>query len=281
MDFAAHGDPEGRRWAAALPGLVADLCRLWNLELEGATSSHGYHASVFPVRRGPLPCALKLAWPEGAAADEAVALRAWDGRGAVRLLEARPEVGALLLERLDATRTLRQVALSEAAAIAGRLLRRLAIPAPADLPRLRDTSIDLADSLPIRQDALGRPVPAPWLDLAQRLCRALGPGAGDLLVHGDLHYGNVLGGTREPWLAIDPKPIAGDPEYGVAELLWTADADPRDVLHVLVASGGLDAERARGWALVRCVDYWLWGLAHGLTEDPLRCGRIVEVLSPP
>jgi len=26
----------------------------------------------------------------------------------------------------------------------------------------------------------------------------------------------------------------------------------------------------------RAVDYWLWGLDAGLTEDPLRCRRLVE-----
>ncbi|MGW4483521.1 aminoglycoside phosphotransferase family protein [Amycolatopsis sp. NPDC004368] len=39
-------------------------------------------------------------------------------------------------------------------------------------------------------------------------------------VNEDLHYENVLAGQREPWLVIDPKPIAGDLEYGVFSLLW-------------------------------------------------------------
>ncbi|HEY1734631.1 MAG TPA: hypothetical protein VGG23_09300, partial [Acidimicrobiales bacterium] len=73
-------------------------------------------------------------------------------------------------------------------------------------------------------------------------------------------------------------------EHAVAELLWTrldevADAHAlRRLLDVVVASGDLDAERARRWSIVRCCDYWLWGLDHGLTEDPKRCRRIVEVL---
>jgi streptomycin 6-kinase len=41
----------------------------------------------------------------------------------------------------------------------------------------------------------------------------------------------------------------------------------------------LDFEKARRWALVRCIDYWLWGLEHGLTEDPKRCRRIVDALT--
>jgi streptomycin 6-kinase len=89
----------------------------------------------------------------------------------------------------------------------------------------------------------------------------------EFLTHADLHYGNVLAGDREPWLAIDPKPLAGDPEHSVPELLW-ARADEiedaqgvRRLLTVIVENGALDAEKARRWAIVRAVDYWLWGLS--------------------
>ncbi len=228
---------------------------------------------------------LKLSWPHERTVVEVRALRAWDGKGAVRLLDARPEVGALLLERLDATRSLESVDLLDAAEVAGGLLRRLAIQAPGGIPKLEDLAKDIADSLPARQESLGSPVPAAWLDLAQGLARDLGAGAGKQLVHADLHYGNVLTGEREPWLAIDPKPIAGDPEHSVPELLWRRldEADDAGGLQrlfdVLVASGELDPETARGWAIVRSVDYWLWGLENGLTEDPKRCRRILEIMA--
>ena len=40
------------------------------------------------------------------------------------------------------------------------------------------------------------------------------------LIHGDLHYENVMAADREPWLAIDPKPMSGDPHYEIAPMLW-------------------------------------------------------------
>jgi streptomycin 6-kinase len=81
------------------------------------------------------------------------------------------------------------------------------------------------------------------------------------------------------------KAIAGDLEHAVPELLWRrldeADAAGglQQVFDVLVASGELDQEAARGWAIVRSVDYWLWGPENRLTEDPKRCRRILEVLT--
>jgi streptomycin 6-kinase len=228
---------------------------------------------------------LKLSWPAERAVEEARALAAWSGQGAVLLLEADAQAGALLLERLDATRTLDSLDLRAAAQVAGRLLRRLAIPAPEGVRPLQAVASDIAASLPGRQARLGRPVPEDWLAIAGNLAHELGARAGDRLVHADLHYGNVLAGNREPWLAIDPKPVAGDPEHAVPELLWTRvdeledGAAIRRLLTVLADSGQLDGDKARGWAIVRCVDYWLWGLGNGLTEDPERCRRILAALA--
>jgi streptomycin 6-kinase len=169
--------------------------------------------------------------------------------------------------------------------VAGSLLRRLAIPAPDGVRPLRAVADAIEVSLPGRQQRLGRPLPEGWLATAAGLAHELGASAGDRLVHADLHYGNILAGTREPWLAIDPKPVAGDPEHAVPELLWTRVDELQDaqairrLLTVLAGSGELDGERARGWAIVRCVDYWLWGLENGLTEDPKRCRRILAALA--
>jgi streptomycin 6-kinase len=285
VEFGAQASVEGRAWIAALPALVDRLCRRWRLQVEEGLAGRGYHGVVVPVRRGDERFVLKLTWPAQRTVDEARALAAWRGQGAVLLLETDPQAGALLLERLDATRTLDSLDLWAAAQVAGGLLRRLAIPAPEGVRPLQAVADAIAGSLPGRQARLGRPVPEGWLAAAGGLADELGVGAGDRLVHADLHYGNALAGHREPWLAIDPKPVAGDPEHAVPELLWTRVDELEDaaairrLLTVLADSGELDREKARGWAIVRCVDYWLWGLEHGLTEDPKRCRRILAALA--
>lgn len=280
----ADSGEAGRRWIEELPALIETLCTEWSLEVENSEPLHGYLGIIVPVRRGQEPCMLKVSWLEDGTAIEAHALEAWNGHGAVRLYAARPEVGALLMERLDSRRSLHDLKLFDAAEIAGRLLRQLAVPAPDDLRTLHDSADSIAEFLLGRQQSLNYPVPSRWVEMACKLARDLGSRADDKLVHGDLHYGNVLAGRREPWLAVDPKPVAGDPEYAVPELLWTrvdevdGAAGLQHLLEVLVESGELDAEVARGWSIVRCVDYWLWGLAHGLTKDPVRCQRILEAL---
>jgi streptomycin 6-kinase len=287
-DFAAgvinQAGENGRAWIEALPGIVQSLCARWGLIVDGAPL-HGYLGLVVPVIRRDERCVLKVSWTDESTAHEIAALAAWNGRGAVRLLEADPAIRSMLLERLDSRRSLADVEIGEAVAIAGDLLRRLAVPTPGGLPLLADVAERLTQTMPVRWERLNHPMPRAFVDAAVDAADNLGPTAGSLLANFDLHYGNVLAGEREPWLAIDPKVVAGDPEFGLAQLLWTRLEDMEAAgglarhFDALVDRAQLDPHRARAWSLVRCVDYWLWALGVGLTEDPARCAAIVTWLT--
>jgi hypothetical protein len=136
-DFAAAGSREGKAWMAALPSLLRGLARQWNLIITGDLLGRGYNAVVVPVRQGGRPLALKLTWPPERAGKEADALAAWRARGAVELAACDAPRGALLLERLDASRSLASIPVAEAAAAAGALIRTLAIGASGSFPSLR------------------------------------------------------------------------------------------------------------------------------------------------
>jgi streptomycin 6-kinase len=272
----------GREWIAALPDRVQALCAHWGLAVDGPPM-HGGLSLVVPVRRGDELCVLKIAWV--GIETEAIALRAWDGRGAVRLLEVAPTQHAMLLERLDYRRTLNDVGLAEAIGIAGRLLRRLAIPAPAGLRQLPTVAGGLARDLPALWERTGRPMPRPVLETVRALADQLAATRpAHLLVNFDLYYDDVLAGGREPWLVVDPMVVAGDPEYGIGPLLWRrledieAQGGIERHFRALIAAAALDPALARAWTLVRCVEYWLWGLSNGLTYDPARCAIIVKRL---
>jgi streptomycin 6-kinase len=268
-----------------LAAVVERLCERWGLTLSGEAPKGEWNTILAASRRG-VPCVLKIAGPEHNAIDEAIALEAWNGNGAARLLEADRDHGALLLERLDPDRTLRTAELATAAEIAGSLIHELAVPAPAGLPLLADIVSQKPGILRRRQDALGEPVPGRWIDIACGLACDLATDPGNQLVHGDLHYDNILAGSRRPWLAIDPKPVTGNPERSVAELMWDRidDATQPHEIHALFAAltraGMLHSDRARAWTIVQAVDYWLWGLGAGLTEDPRRCERLLAALDP-
>ena len=82
-----------------LAAVVELACERWELTLSGG-APRGDWSTVLAVSHRGVPCVLKIAGPEHDAIGEALALGAWNGNGAVRLLEADREHGALLLERL-------------------------------------------------------------------------------------------------------------------------------------------------------------------------------------
>jgi streptomycin 6-kinase len=210
---AAVDSPEGRAWMAAVPSLLHDLARQWNLITTGDLFWHGCHAVVFPVRQGSRPLALKLAWPADQTRGEAHALTEWRGRGIVVLVAADVPRGALLLERLNASRSLTGIPLAEAAATAGTLARTLAIEASGSFPSVRVEASHLATTILARQRSLHDPVSGQWIALAARLAADLADDPARLLVHSDLHYGNILASKRpgQPWVAIDPRAAVGAP----------------------------------------------------------------------
>ena len=88
-----------------------------------------------------------------------------------------------------------------------------------------------------------------------------------MLLHQDLHGENVLAAEREPWLAIDPKPLAGEREFAVAPIVRSAElghskSDVLGRLDRLTAELGLDRERARGWTIAQTVAWAADGGAH-------------------
>ncbi|MEV4240214.1 MULTISPECIES: aminoglycoside phosphotransferase family protein [unclassified Nocardia] len=269
-DRLAEMEPAARVWLDGLPELAARYAQRWELRFEGAPM-HGYGGLVLPALRADgSRVVLKLGHLTPETRDEPVALTAWAGNGAVRLLDSDAEYGALLLERLDPARSLDFEPIDDAVRIISVLLRRLAIPAPPGLSRdLRSEAERLVEELPKDWQRLGAPFPRKMLDAAVEVCAQLGPSADRLLVNEDLHFENVLGGGREPWLVIDPQPLAGDLEFTTLSLLWNRRTESAldDRFAAVVDIAGLDPDRARAWTLVRAVQNWLWFVEDEDTED--------------
>ncbi|KAA5834248.1 aminoglycoside phosphotransferase family protein [Saccharopolyspora hirsuta] len=261
------------RWLTDLPALAERQLAAWDLRPDGAPQ-HGMVALVLPVLRADgTRAVLKLQPVTPDTAGEPLGLRAWDGRGAVRLLAHDPDSGSMLLERLGQT-ALSSVDDDDAAVgvLAGLLQRLHATPAP---PGVRDLGAIAA--------AMVRDTPRACAQLTDEEGRLLRRCAdivtdlldepGDRLLHWDLHYDNVLAGAREPWLAIDPQPLIGDPGFDLLPALdnrWeqmvaTGDlpAALRRRFAILTEVLGLDRRRAVGWSLARVLQNCLWDVEDG------------------
>jgi streptomycin 6-kinase len=261
--------------------VFVDVLADWELTRDGDDLWHGFCSLVAPVLTADgTRAVLKMSFDgDDESVHEGLALQHWRGDGVVRLLRADPRRRALLLERLYRG-DLNELGDIEACEVVAGLYPRIHRPA---LPQLATVTSFVERWL----DALAgqpRDIPIPHRMVEQTL--SLGrdlvadPASVGRIVHGDLHYENVLAADREPWLVIDPKPMSGDPHYEPAPMLWNrfdelADdvrAGVRRRFHALVDSAGLDEERARDWVIVRMVLNANWSV-----EDAQRLGRALHV----
>ena len=269
---------EGKAWLEGLPDAVQAQCEAWNLRVDGELA-HGSNAIAVPVERDGESLILRMSPPGAEVVDQVRALRWWDGRGMVRLYDADAGRGAMLLERLGEPLSTRPV--GEAVAVMGRLMRRLAVPAPADAHSTAQIAANRSAQLEDQWSDLGRPFDRRFLAAALEVAPALARSTAESAVNGDLHADQVLRGTREAWLAVDPVLYRGDIEHDLARILWTRVDEMADAAEIVehfdtvVTEAALDREYARDWVVFRTVDYWLWGLNVGLTEDPPRCRRVL------
>ncbi|CAB4732121.1 unannotated protein [freshwater metagenome] len=278
--YAGRG-PAWAAWVERLPALVEELAEEWSLRAD-APLTWGSCSVVLPGSCDGVPAVLKVAFPDEESEHEALALQRWGGRGAARLLRADPHRRALLAERLEA-RDLGELWDVEACEIVGDLYRSLHVAAP---PQLRTLTAYVEPTL-LALAGLDRSAPLPHRLVAQAVAVGrdlLGDaGAVGTLIHTDLHYDNVLASSRadEPgWLAIDPKPLSGDPHYEVAPLLWNrwdeivASGSIRDGVrrrfHAAIDAALLDEDRARDWVVVRVLQNALWAIQEPDTDPSAR-----------
>lgn len=262
--LALHGS-EGDAWLQRLPALLETLCRCWSLTPEGPLAELSYNYVAKARRQDGTPVMLKVGVVNDELLSEIDALRHYDGRGCVQLLEADPALGAMLLERLTPGGMLVELDDDSATRIAAEVMQALWRPLPAShsfvtaekwaegMQRLRGTF-----------DGGYGPFPPRLVDAAERLfADLLASPQESVLLHGDLHHYNILAAERGPWLAIDPKGVSGEPLYETGALLRNPlpqVATWPDLRRTLARRADILAEclqanrdRILGWAVAQAV----------------------------
>ncbi|MBB5940016.1 aminoglycoside phosphotransferase family protein [Streptomyces zagrosensis] len=277
---AEHGNA-GQAWLATVPERVGRLLARWELAADRVWAPGGRASLLVSVRQADnTPAMLKLSMVTERAEHEQAALSHWDGSGAVQVLRSEPADGALLLERLHGEVSLRSLPEPKSMLEAAETVRRLWVPPPAGhvFPTVTERTTRHASTLRESRDRPWATDAGPLIDEALAAHAELtATSPEELLLHGDYQQGKVLAGDRAPWLAIAPKPVAGERAY---DLAWLT----RDRLDTLIALPGaanaarrrvnkladsleLDRDRLRGWTLFRSVVAGVHRLTRGQRED--------------
>ncbi|HEY7094557.1 MAG TPA: aminoglycoside phosphotransferase family protein [Ktedonobacterales bacterium] len=219
-----HGDA-GQAWLDVLSARIADYEQRWAIKVASPFANLSYNYVAPALRSDGAQLILKLGMPHPELSSEIAALRLYDGNGSARLIEAEPERGALLIERLlPGSMLLDLTDDGEATRIAAQVMRALWRPASlapdnAVFPTAARWTTGL-QRLRATYDGGTGPLPEGMVQRAEALFADLLASSGaPVLLHGDLHHENILSAERAPWLAIDPKGLIGEPEYEVGALM--------------------------------------------------------------
>jgi streptomycin 6-kinase len=271
---AVHG-ATGERWLEELPALLVACAQRWSLTVREPFDHLSYHYVAPAVAADGSRVVLKAGVPSAGLACEMAALREFAGSGMVRLLDGDAEMGVMILEQVQPGTPLTSLGDDEAVIRqAVRLMQRLWKPVgPAHTFATVGGWAEEFQRLRAQFDGGAGPFPPLLVEQAERLFQqAAREGALTLLLHGDMHPRNILAGEREPWLAIDPKGVVGDPLYDVACLINSVPPlpDKRLVRQMMARRADLLAEllslpreRILRWALADAVLAAWWDYEDG------------------
>ena len=256
---------DGERWLQVFPTLLERLAKQWSLDLLPPYNL-SYNYVTPAVRADGTPVVLKVGVPNRELISEMTALRHYNGRGMVRLLEVDEDAGAMLLERITPGTPLAETLDDDVTTrIAADVIRRIIIPAPTDPKgKLLSAGGWLSGLQRLRAEFGGGtgPFPTRMVEQAERAAHEILESSGPpMLLHGDLHHWNILTAERDGWLALDPKGVVGEAEMEICQWmvnLWPDNADHAVLrrqaerrLAIFHEMLGFDLQRMRMHALVR------------------------------
>ncbi|MFI9386494.1 aminoglycoside phosphotransferase family protein [Kutzneria sp. NPDC052558] len=251
--------PEAAGWLAEVPTVAERLAARWNLVLGELFESGA--SSVIMRCQWPdgTPAVLKFSPDRELLAKQAEMLGLFTPTGRVpAVLAADVEAGVMVLEEIRPGAEAGDLPQESLPEQWGELLKALhAVTPPGEWPlRLRGR---LEEAFARIGRRLADPVISARLDQttwqrAYRRCEALlDSQSRTVLLHGDLHLGNVLdGGPTRGLVAIDPKACIGDPCFDAVDyVVAAAGLDGVEARCQRVANAcGLDGDRLYAWARV-------------------------------
>lgn len=245
-------------WCDDLPALVARLAKQWRLTVVDAKPGNTGRTLICDGDDGRKKV-LKLTPDRTIAESEAAALRAWEGcRRVVQVLGTELGDGAILLEGIEPGTQLFEAGVNVPWTEVGDLLTQIRAVTPPDGFSTLEDRVEFMYGLAeqrLRGSSAEAALPVEVLHRARLRALTLATsGDGTVIVHGDLHPGNVLdGGPDRGIVAIDPRPSVGDPAFDLVDwvtLPMTAGGSLEDGFDALAPHlPGFDAERVRAWCV--------------------------------
>lgn len=259
---------EGENWLSGLSRQVKQLENLWELSKLRPFSNLSYNY-VLSGFQGEKPIILKLSPNAKDLDNEAKALHAFNGYGAIAVLKQNNQ--ALLLQQAIPGHPLKHfLPKKDRIKIACNVIEKLRLaPLPQkddDFPRIEAWLAALDKEWELPREHLER---ARRLK-NQLLVRNAAPPA---LLHGDLHQDNILS-HEDDWLVIDPKGVIG---YPINEV-WACVEDPLSDLRYIADYFNYPIEDVLQWYYVHVILAACWQVEDHL--NPTSFMSLAQLITP-
>ncbi len=224
-------------------------------------------SQLLPVRFRDRPAMLKITTIEEEKRGRKL-MAWWDGDGAAEVLAHDGD--ALLLERAMGSRSLADMARTgsgddDACRIICGVVARLHAPRQQPAPETVPLPRWFRDLAPAAAEHGG--ILALCSDTARELLAAP---LDEVILHGDIHHGNILDFGERGWRAIDPKGLRGERGFDYANLF--CNPDPKTAVApghlarraaIVAEAAGLNRERLLRWILAYAGLSAAWMLEDG------------------
>ncbi|SFB04765.1 streptomycin 6-kinase [Cohnella sp. OV330] len=272
-----HGE-QGLAWAKALPGLIQEFAGRFDFIPEMPFPNLSYNFLLRAKRSDGKPVVLKASFMKDELSRELSVLRAYEGRGAIRVLEENEEGGVALLERVEPGTPLSAIEDdAHATNIFCDVFSRLQLPAPTDAlyPSMKRHFAGIERYRErLENGDIQTPLPESWVENAEEcLAYLIATTSDNVLLHGDLHHENILLQGESQWAVIDPKGIIGDVHFDTIQYLLNYEdrgGDRGQVLQnrisIMAERLELDSRRIAMWGVARGVLEACWTIEDGGTD---------------
>ncbi|MEK3883331.1 aminoglycoside phosphotransferase family protein [Paenibacillus sp. PL2-23] len=269
-----HGE-QGVAWAGALPELMSDFARRFDFYPEAPYPRLTYNFVLRGKRGDGSPAVFKSSFMKDELSREISVLRAFEGRGAIKVLDADEKCGAVLLEGADPGLPLSTIEDDVfATQIFCQVFRRLhhSTPSNSQYPSMKQHFGAIERYRERFSDVhITGPLPESWVENAEEcLAYLIATTKESTLLHGDLHHENILRHGDEQWVVIDPKGLVGDIHFDVIQFLLNYEDRGGDSEQVLRNRMAIIADRLE----LDPLRIAMWGVARGVLEA---CWTIEDV----
>jgi streptomycin 6-kinase len=277
----------GKTWLKNLPCFLSNCEKEWQLTLMLCYDNLSFNYVAPAILSNGTQAVLKCSPPHQGFNQEIAALKHFAGSGAVKLLQENTPSGKMLLECIKPGENLEKLNYSQKGVeISIEVMHKLHKPINerSAFPNIKEWFDGFAK---LRQAFSGGtgPFPTDLIARAENISKALLATMGEqVLLHGDLHYGNILYSDERGWLAIDPKGVIGEREFEIPLPKLNESFTKKQLgntLNDFLEITGFNRQRVLGWLFAKTVlaAWWVYEDQGSVGETFLYCAELVRVIT--